>query len=428
MEVKELLAKGFFTLLLRSIGAALLFVMALVFARQLGAEEFGMYSLAFTVVTITAVIGRFGMANIALKQISAHLLDQPKVSKGYFKGTLRLTVIVGALSSILIYLCSPWLADTVFSKPELEVSMVIFSFAILPIALLFVYGEAFKSYGKTLLATFGQTVLAPATTLVIIGVLIVFELVNLQSIIASVIAGFLVAVFWFYMWSRSLVKDTCYDSIGYLTLIKQGWPMLLASSGSLVMAWSDMIILGVYSNESDLGIYSAASRTVLVTGLILAAMNSITAPKFAAYYKSGDLEGLKKLTHLSSAILLVLVTIPVAILLIYPEWIMALFGSEFIAGASILIVLTVGQFVNVACGSVGYLLSMTGKEHAFKNILLTTALFNIALSLILVNHYGVFGVAIATSISIMIWNIWSMIEVRRHLGFWTFGLSAFNYK
>lgn len=432
MKVKELLAKGLLTLSLRSLGAGLLFASTLIFARLLGAEDFGLYSLALTIVTISAVISRVGMDNVVLKQVAVHLDQEPEISKGYLIGATRLTVVTGIIISLLVYFFSPIVAVVIFEKPNMNSVLALFSLAIVPMALLFVYGEAFKSYGNTLLAIFGQSVLAPAITLIILGIFFIYGGSDLEVIVVSIVSGFILASILFNFYARKITLNIPVQSIGYISLLNQGWPMLLASSGALVMSWSDMIVLGVYANESELGIYSAASRTVLVTSLILIAMNSITAPKYAAYYKNNDLDGMKKLSNLSSKILLLLVSIPCMVLAIFPEEVMGLFGSEFIIGATILIILTVGQFVNVVCGSVGYLLSMTGKEHTLKNIILITALVNIALSLALVGDYGASGVAVATVFSVIMWNVWSLIEVKKHLGFWVinpfFTISKINGK
>ena len=62
---------------------------------------------------------------------------------------------------------------------------------------------------------------------------------------------------------------------------------------------------------------------------------------------------------------------------------------------------------------------MSGHEKTIRNVVLSTAAINVALSIILVQKYGVEGVAIATATSVVIWNAWMLISVKRYLGFWT---------
>ena len=48
------------------------------------------------------------------------------------------------------------------------------------------------------------------------------------------------------------------------------------------------------------------------------------------------------------------------------RFITAIYGKEFSAAALPLVIVSFGQFVNVAAGSVGLLLSMTGNQVPFK--------------------------------------------------------------
>ncbi len=54
------------------------------------------------------------------------------------------------------------------------------------------------------------------------------------------------------------------------------------------------------------------------------------------------------------------------------EWLLGLFGDEFIAGSLALLITMVGQLFNVFAGSVGQFLYMTGKQQIFRNIILIT--------------------------------------------------------
>ena len=67
-----------------------------------------------------------------------------------------------------------------------------------------------------------------------------------------------------------------------------------------------------------------------------------------------------------------------------------------------LIILSVGQFFNAYCGSIGYLLNMTGKEKIFKNAILIGAILNIILNFVLIPYWGIIGAAVASAVSYFI--------------------------
>lgn len=427
VEVKELLQKGFWTLMVRSLGAGLTFLMTLLFARWLGAESFGVFSLGLTIMMILAVLARWGTDQVLLKQVGANWQSDPSLAKGYVVSAIKLVLIFSLLLSIVIVFTYESIANSLFNKPKLSEVLFLFGLLVVPFAINYTLGEFYKGMGRPVLSSFLQNVITPFMVVVLGGVIVNtgFGFGLEFSILVYGIGIVTALIFSLFFWSQALpsVKIT---KLELKKLFKEGRPMLLISSGGLVMAWSDMIVLGVWGEAEELGIYSAASKTVLMTSLILIAMNSITAPKYARLYKDNDMKGLAKLAENSSKILLSLVLLPTGILLIFPEWIMGWFGNEFVVGATILMILTVGQFINVVCGSVGYILTMTGNEVKMRNIIFFTAVINVLLSIVLVKIYGVMGVAIATAFSIILWNVWAMFEVKRQLGFWTIPLSLYR--
>jgi O-antigen/teichoic acid export membrane protein len=224
-----------------------------------------------------------------------------------------------------------------------------------------------------------------------------------------------------YFWSTKY-KTKIVKYLAFSSLLKEGFPMLLISSGALVMAWSDIIMLGIFATNNEIGAYAAASRTVMATSLVLIAINSITAPKYARYYRENKIESIERLAQASSLILLITVSIPIGLIFLYSQEIMQLFGQGYTLGAKVLVILAIGQFVNVSFGSVGYLLSMTGREEKLRDIMFISAIVNIILSYIGIKFFGFVGVAYATAFSVVLWNTLALVEVKKYLGFWTFNI------
>ena len=82
-------------------------------------------------------------------------------------------------------------------------------------------------------------------------------------------------------------------------------------------------------------------------------------------------------------------------------------------------ILAIGQFVNVATGSVEYLLMMSGYEELFRNNSTCVAIVNIILCLILIPLFGIIGAAISTAISFAAANLIAMMLVWWRLNIWT---------
>jgi len=179
-------------------------------------------------------------------------------------------------------------------------------------------------------------------------------------------------------------------------------------------------MLGIWRTEEEVGIYNVAVRLSMITSFTLTAINSIAAPKFAEFWGKGDLEGLKKVAQQSTK-LIFWTSAPVLILYItFPEWFMGLFGKDFKEGALALVILSIGQFVNAACGSVGYILQMTRNEKIFMKIIGFSVLLNIILNYIFIPKHGLLGASFSSAMTLSIWNLISVIYIKLKYSFITF--------
>ena len=91
------------------------------------------------------------------------------------------------------------------------------------------------------------------------------------------------------------------------------------------------------------------------------------------------------------------------------------FGSEFKDGYYALLILSVGQLVNVLSGSVGYIMTMTGRQKQAAYVLAISAALNIVMNYMLIPHFGIEGAAIATAVSLMLWNIALILYIRKKI-------------
>jgi O-antigen/teichoic acid export membrane protein len=230
-------------------------------------------------------------------------------------------------------------------------------------------------------------------------------------------AAALTALAAYLLWKKAtLGLDTQAGSFATPTLLRSSLPLFWVSSMTSIMGWTGTFLLGVWGTSADVGIYTAAARTALLTSLILIAVNSIAAPKFAALYRQGDFDALSSTARHSTLLMALLATPILLVFLAFPRLVLGLFGTEFQAGGPILSILALGQFVNVATGSVGYLLMMSGHERSVRNNMVFAAALNIGLSCVLIPLFGRIGAAVATAVAIATLNLGAAYLVWSRLG------------
>jgi PST family polysaccharide transporter len=86
------------------VGAAVLFVRAVVLARLVEVETFGVYALAFAVVSLSAVVAEFGLGEAFLHR-SPETSDEESAARAHFAWSLLLTVgwaVLMAMATVLV--------------------------------------------------------------------------------------------------------------------------------------------------------------------------------------------------------------------------------------------------------------------------------------------------------------------------------------
>ena len=195
---------------------------------------------------------------------------------------------------------------------------------------------------------------------------------------------------------------------------------MFAQSVQFLMAWTDKLMIGGMLSSEAVGIYHTAFKLSMFSAIALMSINSIASPKFAEKFYNNDFIGLKKISNQSTKLIFVS-SIPLIILsCLFPKLLLGVFGKEFVAGTIAFLILSFGRLISSLSGPAGNILQMTNNQNVYAKILFIGALVNIVLNYILIPIYEVNGAAIASMLSIVIWNILMIYEVRRKFGFYTF--------
>tara|TARA_R110002095_G_scaffold53761_1_gene46540 strand:- start:105 stop:689 length:585 start_codon:yes stop_codon:yes gene_type:complete len=186
---------------------------------------------------------------------------------------------------------------------------------------------------------------------------------------------------------------------------------------SQMVQWSGQFMAGAYVSSEALAQLAVAQRTAMLSSFILIAVNLVVAPRFAKLYRDNDMAQLESLA-IKSVKLIGLFALPViGAMLVFPSFLMSLFGAEFTEGAALLQILAIGQFINAMTGSVGFLLMMSGHERDMRNVTLISGTLALLFTWFLTAQFGIVGAAIGTAIAVATQNLLAVYFVKKRLGF-----------
>jgi O-antigen/teichoic acid export membrane protein len=416
-NLSELLKSSGFVLVFKVLGAISGYVFAFVVSKY-GADTYGIYELAFTALMILSVIVKWGLDGATVRFTQEYLVSGDKgkirslVSKSVF------TIFISALVvGLLFFLLRKSLAEA-FDEPNLEKAYVWVAVGLLPFVLLQYYSEALRALKNMKAFSVFQvgSVLILASGIFILLKDIALskgEIATLAFVISTAVFAF-GAYLIFQKSFRIRVGDIPAEQIDFKSVLKVGVPLLISGSLFLVISWTDTLMIGYYKSSTDVGIYRIAFKVATLITFIQFAVNSIAAPTIASLYAEDDLTALRKYIKYIGVINAAF-AIPITLfIIVFSEPLLNLFGAEYTSGMVLLPILAIGQLVNALAGPVMYILNMTGKEKLSQRIMIWMTGLNIILNVVLIPRYGIVGAAIATTISMVTWNVIAAFYVYKY--------------
>lgn len=421
-DMQEVVRGTILAFVLKIVGAALAFSFSVYVARLLGVNGAGIYFLALSITVIGSVVGRVGLDNALLRFVATHanLGEWEKVRAVHAIG-IRLAVIVSSALSSIGFLAAGWISEVLFRNPELAEPLRWMSLAIVPFSMLNLQAQSLKGLRHIRDALLLQSIGVP-----LLAIILIWSLASEGGVggvsWSYLTATTIVALLGVWVWRRSNG-----DAVGNLSSAISSYPIkeLWASCRPLwgasllngaILPWLPLLLLGVWSTSDEVGVFGAALRMAMLVSFFLVAVISVVAPKFAVLYADDDRKTLGRVARRSALMLTIFASTLVLPMIFAGDFLMSLFGDEFVVGAKVLAILAFGQWVNAFCGPVGSLLVMSGHEQKLTNATIGAFIVQLGLCVGLIPSLGMVGAAIAATIAGIVSNVLAVFYVRRYIG------------
>jgi O-antigen/teichoic acid export membrane protein len=371
-------------------------------ARLMGAEAFGVYSLAITFVLALTVFATLGLAMTPQRFVPAYGASEARpLLRGLFRfahaAPLIGGMVAGGLTIAMLNLAGAYDAQT-----RLVIALVLIG---LPALALIDVIEGFALAREWTGLAYGVSFLA--RPLLVLGLALAIasghgRLDAAGAAIAFSAAAWIAAIGFALALRRRMrgalaaehgVRGAAYDPRAWFAL---AGPALFADGAMVLMAYADVLVLSLFAEPAVVGVYVAVTRLVGLIAFVHYGVGHASAHHFAALHEAGDKAGLRAAARRSArwtfwpSLLVAMVVVAAG------PWLLALFGPGFAGGMAFLPVLALMFVLRAAVGPVEHLLMMCDRAKAITLIYGAAALANIVLSLLLARRFGAMGVAAAT--------------------------------
>jgi O-antigen/teichoic acid export membrane protein len=403
--IRRMLGGSAFLFLCRISGAAVTFLTQLLLARWMGAAELGSYILAFSWVTLLAVIPVGGYNIAAVRFIGQGLANQDHgIARGYIRHEIKITILsstgiaVIAVTGIILFPGFP-----------AELRMLFFAaFAGIPLfAIMRANTGIAMAMSRFALGYLPGNVIRPMLFLVLVWAIWLQDVsltadlaMELQVVVLIILAVLTSVLGW--LSTRQLlspappIKDT-------KTWNRAAIPLLGVELLTVNFQQVTVIVSGFFLASADIGIYNVGYRISMLITFTLLAVDAFTAPTLSRYYHSDNRsEMIREIQH--SAVLRFTIALTLVVFLIlFGRWVLSLFGPEFTQGYKITILLALSQLAHAAVGPVTRLLAMSGHQKKSMYASAAALILWLGLTAILMPLYGIVGVAVAVFVALTAW-------------------------
>ena len=404
----EVLLKGGQTFVVRAFGLCASYLFNILLARMLGAEGLGAYSLGLSVVSVATVFGYIGMHQVVMRLVATADYER----KSLHDTSLIIVVISSSVVAVALFSSSSFLSTVVFDKPQIVQPLRWLSASIIPYSILRLYVGLLKGVRHTFVAAISESISIQLIALILLIVLPGHRTVNQVSMIYS-IAVIATCIFAAFFWNIKMDRGREKGKVAPQMLLWIALPLFVVDLSIQLRNRIDVIMLGIWSSDADVGIYNVALRTTLVMGFLLVSMDAILSPKFAQLYAANDMKSLQRLVNQSVRLVALLACPLIVLFLVFPGSLLMLFGSEFTVGAMTMRIVAVGVFFQILSGPTAPLLVMTGNETVLRNIMMFSVIFSVIANFLLIPTFGLRGAAVGTALTMFVQNSVSMAAVSR---------------
>lgn len=355
--------------------------------RVLGVEKFGLLAFATATVTYFQILTDYGFNLSATRDISIHRENKEKVQEIF--------------SSVMV----------------IKFGLLILSFILL-IILVFSF-DKFRKDWEIFVLSFGMVVGQVLFPVWFFQGMEKMKYITILNIFAKLL--FTVAIFVFVKEQADYWKVPLLNSLGFIlagvlalwiifrdfkigfiipskSSIKQqlieGWHIFISTVAISLYTISNAFILGLFTNSTIVGYYSAAEKIIKAVQGLLGPVSQTIYPyvsRLVNQSKGTAIMFIKKITILIGSITFIL---SLGIFIFANLIVKILFGNQYIESVIILRIMSFLPFIIALSNIFGIQTMLTfGYKKAFSRILILASVMNVILSIILIPIYQANGTA-----------------------------------
>ena len=382
------------------------FLITILFARYLGVNSLGAYSLGLSIVGILSIFSDFGIGTIMSREIAKNA----NKTQLYLGNALGIKLLISFPLLFLLALLAVYLLDYSY---ETSVIILLVTINSSLLSLTRYIGSAFTSIHRNDILLKINVI---NKSLALIGAFLILSLgyqlpflLGFFICISGVIFLYSIQNIKILVPRFSIVFNKRFNKVFILISM----PLIFGSAAEFINLRIDTIYLASIINQESVGYYAAAFNIFMGILLLPLALNKVFFPNFVDFY-SKDKSMAYSLFEKYTKYFILYSFLTSFILIIFSDLIISfLYGSSFTISGDVLAYLSLAIPGMILNRHYKYtLLAIKQNTYYFKITFIGTCI-NLILNYILIVSYGILGAVFATALTETIVMILGYIKLRK---------------
>jgi O-antigen/teichoic acid export membrane protein len=412
-SVRQTVLKNTFWLFVsETVGRILKMGLVIYAARMLGADGWGVFSYALSLGSLLMIFSDIGLGNL----ITREAIQKKDNYSSFISTALLLKGIVLAASTLLIVLLSP----SISHLPEARVlfpmiALVLFFDSLRDLGL--AINKVFEKMEREMVVKALMNVVVLALGIVLLHVYLEPQSVAIAYAVGSAI-GFVLIAILMRKDIRGLISTI--DMRIIPSVIKTAWPFALIALITTVMANTDIYMLGIWKDPTEIGLYASVQR---IQQFILILPIMIATAVFPLFSRLANKDNMQFSIALEKTMAItMMIGIPIAFggLILSEEIVTLFFGVGYANAVPILNILMVMLLVSFPLILLSNAIFAYNEQKHLALAYLSGVIANVLLNILLIPQYGAVGSAIATFVCSAVITLIIWIKMKSINSFRTF--------
>lgn len=404
---------------LRIVTKGINFILAILLARWLGMDNYGIYTLAWAWIAVLTVLARFGTGGLLFRDGSEAFT---KGNWGVLKGLLVWSFSFNLITSGLVAFLLAFVSTLVFREDQLARSTFIASAFLLPLIIIVQQLQTAHSTFKNIVGgAIPDALIQPLVFMAVLTLIHWFQSEWLSSILAMILYAVTTLVIsiglgaWYLRFMLPPQISLAASQRDDVSWRKATLFFLFLGFLDITEIRISTLLLGFLTINSNVAIYGVAIRLVDLLRFVFLSFDVPVTRVALEYFHQNDRVRLQRLLTRSVRIMSLIGLVLACLLVIFGRQFLLWFNNGYLAGYPVLVILILAELVNLVTGLSRFLI-LIGYEKITTVVLFSSVGLTCVLGFILIPRFGLLGAALAELASILFKNITLSIMVYKLTG------------